>query len=362
MGNFLLYLVAFFFVLGVLDYAAGDKLGLGKVLREGICNMGSLAISMVGIISLTPILVKILNLIAVPFFKKIGIEASILTSSFIAVDMGGYNMALELSSTDSMAIFSGIVIASLLGCTISFTMPLAMGMVKKDSQDELAKGMLCGIITIPIGLLVSGFLLKIDVNTLLFNIMPVIIISIILALGINYKPNICLKIFNVLGKVITLISLIGLAFQGINSIVGITILEDMTSLNESLYIVGKIGLFLGGSCVMLEVIKISLSKQLSYIENKYKIRGSTIAMLIASLASAIIVFSDFEDLDKNGKIICSSFSVSGAYVFGGQLGYVVSVEPNVINIYILVKIISGVAAILLAYIIFIKRGDKKYER
>lgn len=362
MGNFLLYVVAFFFIVGVMDYAVGDKFGLGKVFRNGICNMGPLAISMVGIISLTPMLVKILNAIMVPIFNKIGIEASIITSSFIAVDMGGHNMALELSSTSSMAVFSGILIASILGCTISFTMPLAMGMVKKDSQDELAKGILCGIITIPFGLLVGGFLLNIDGSTLLINIMPVLIISIILVLGVKYKPYICLRIFNALGKVITLISLLGLAFQGINSIAGITILKDMTSLNECLYIVGKIGLFLGGSCVMLEGIKLSLRRLLTYLEDKYKINRNTIAMLIASLASAIIVFSDFEDLDKDGKIICSAFSVSGAYVFGGQLGYVVSVEPNVINIYILVKIISGILAILLAYIVFIKRGDKKYER
>ncbi|MBE6050911.1 MAG: ethanolamine utilization protein EutH [Clostridium sp.] len=362
MGNFLLYLVAFFFLIGSLDYAVGNKFGLGKTLKEGICNMGPLAISMVGVISLTPILAKMINLTFVPFVKKIGIEASILTSSFIAVDMGGYDMALELSSMYPITVFSGIVIASILGCTISFTMPLAMGMVKQSSKEELAKGMLCGIITVPIGLLLGGFLLNIGINTLLLNITPVLIISIILVLGIKYKPNVCLKLFSALGKLITLVSLIGLALQGISSISGVIILEEMTPLNDCLNIVGKIGLFLGGSCVMLEVIKLLLSKPLSYIEKHFNINSNTIAMLIASLASAIIVFSDFEDLNKDGKIICSAFSVSGAYVFGGQLGYVASVEPSIIDVYIVVKIISGLSAILLAYIIFIKRGDKEYER
>ena len=344
MGNILLVLVALFFIIGVFDYAIGNKLVLGKVLRDGIYNMGPLAISMIGILSLTPILVKILNVSLVPLVKKIGIEPSILTSSFIAVDMGGYNMALDLSSTREIAIFSGIVVSSILGCTISFTMPLAMGMIKNESKEALAKGMVCGVITIPLGLYIAGILLKLNTKILIINLMPIIIISLILSFGITYKPHICLKLFKALGSMITVISLIGLALQGVNSIAGI-----------------KIGLFLGGSCVMLEVMKKILKKPLSYIEKKFKISKGTMAMLIASLASSIIVFADFEDLDEEGKVICSAFSVSGAYVFGGQLGYVVSVEPSIMTIYIIAKIVSGVAAIILAYIIIKSRGEKVYE-
>lgn len=361
MGNILLVLVALFFIIGVFDYAIGNKLALGKVLRDGIYNMGPLAISMIGILSLTPILVKILNVSLVPLVKKIGIEPSILTSSFIAVDMGGYNMALDLSSTREIAIFSGIVVSSILGCTISFTMPLAMGMIKNESKEALAKGMVCGVITIPLGLYIAGILLKLNTKILIINLMPIIIISLILSFGITYKPHICLKLFKALGSMITVISLIGLALQGVNSIAGINIVEDMMSLDECLSIVGKIGLFLGGSCVMLEVMKKILKKPLSYIEKKFKISKGTMAMLIASLASSIIVFADFEDLDEEGKVICSAFSVSGAYVFGGQLGYVVSVEPSIMTIYIIAKIVSGVAAIILAYIIIKSRGEKVYE-
>lgn len=190
MGNILLVLVALFFIIGVFDYAIGNKLALGKVLRDGIYNMGPLAISMIGILSLTPILVKILNVSLVPLVKKIGIEPSILTSSFIAVDMGGYNMALDLSSTREIAIFSGIVVSSILGCTISFTMPLAMGMIKNESKEALAKGMVCGVITIPLGLYIAGILLKLNTKILIINLMPIIIISLILSFGITYKPNI----------------------------------------------------------------------------------------------------------------------------------------------------------------------------
>ena len=48
------------------------------------------------------------------------------------------------------------------------------------------------------------------------------------------------------------------------------------------------------------------------------------------------------------KIICSAFSVGGAYVFGGQLAYVVTEAKEVVFIYIIVKLISGLLAIVLA--------------
>ena len=54
-------------------------------------------------------------------------------------------------------------------------------------------------------------------------------------------------------------------------------------------------------------------------------------------------------------------TLSLIHIFGGQLGYVVSVEPSIMTIYIIAKLVSGVAAIILAYIIIKSRGEKVYE-
>ena len=52
----LIGIMALFALLGGLDRILGNRLGLGKEFEEGILAMGSLALAMVGIVSLAPVL------------------------------------------------------------------------------------------------------------------------------------------------------------------------------------------------------------------------------------------------------------------------------------------------------------------
>ncbi|MBD7912612.1 ethanolamine utilization protein EutH [Clostridium cibarium] len=360
MGNILLYIVTFFFVIGVVDYFFNNRFKYGQYFEDGIKTMGSLALSMIGILSITPLFVKGLQSAVVPILKNIGLDPSIFTSSLIAVDMGAYNMAVDISTTDKFVEFSGILMASILGCTLSFTIPFALGVIKKESMEALSKGIVCGVITIPIGLFCGGLLLRIDILTLIFNLTPIIILSVALSLGIMYKPSLCIKIFSIFEKIILLISIVGLALQGVYSISSYEILNDMMPLKDTILIVGKIAIFLGGAYVMLEFIQRALKKQLGFLEKRLNMSSKNITVLIGSLATAIIVFSNFEKLDYKGKIVCSAFSVSGAYVLGGQLGYVAGVEPDMINIYVFTKLISGILAI--AFAIFLLHREENIRK
>lgn len=357
MGNIVLYIVAVFFLIGAIDYIEGNRLKLGEVFANGIKTMGALGISMIGILSLIPFFSKILNEVLVPVARKVSLDASIFAGSLIAIDMGGFNLSKDLASSVEMGQFSGILMASILGCTISFTLPLSIGLVKKENLEILFKGILCGIITMPIGLLIGGFMLNVPIVSLVYNLIPVIIIAILLAIGIIFATSKIIFIFRCIGKGITFISVLGLIIQGIKSICGITLLDNLMPLSEVLTIVGKIAIFLGGAYVMLEVIKMSLSKFLEVLSKKLSININSITALIGSLASAIVIFADYDKLDDNGKIICTAFSVGGAYVFGGQMGYVSSVSPESLHIYIAVKLLCGIFAIIFA-MLFIKYENK----
>ena len=48
-----------FAALGALDRIFGSRFGLGKEFEEGILAMGSLALAMVGIVSLAPVLANL---------------------------------------------------------------------------------------------------------------------------------------------------------------------------------------------------------------------------------------------------------------------------------------------------------------
>ena len=187
MENIVLYIITLFFILGAIDYLLGNKFSIGEEFENGIKTMGPLAISMVGILSITPLLSSIIEIVISPIAKNFNIDPSIFSSSFIAIDMGGYNIASNIANSSEFVIFSGILMASILGCTLSFTLPLALGLLKEKYMDSLTKGFLCGIITVPIGLFIGGLALKIDLKSLFINLFPIILLSIILSIGIMDK-------------------------------------------------------------------------------------------------------------------------------------------------------------------------------
>ena len=359
MGNIVLYIIALFFLIGAIDYIEGNRLEVGKSFEEGIKTMGPLAISMVGILSLTPVFSELLSKFLVPMARRISLDASIFAGSLIAIDMGGFNLSKDLASSIEVGNLSGILMASILGCTISFTLPLAIGLVKKENLEFLFKGILCGIITLPIGIFVGGIMLRVSFKELIYNLIPVILIALVLVLGIVFMTSKIIFIFQCIGKGINFLSILGLVIQGVKSICGITLLDNLMPLEEVLTIVGKIAIFLGGAYVMLEIIKKCLKRFLEKLSDKSNMNISSIAALIGSLASAIVVFTNYDELDDKGKVICAAFSVGGAYVFGGQMGYVSSVAPEILIIYITVKLLCGILAIIFAIIFLNYENNSK---
>ena len=62
----LIAVMAIFAVLGAADRILGNHLGLGPEFENGILAMGSLALAMVGIVSLAPVLASWLRPVVVP--------------------------------------------------------------------------------------------------------------------------------------------------------------------------------------------------------------------------------------------------------------------------------------------------------
>jgi ethanolamine transporter len=48
------------------------------------------------------------------------------------------------------------MIGAMLGATIVFTIPVALGIIRPEDRPFLAKGVLAGIVTIPVGSFVGG--------------------------------------------------------------------------------------------------------------------------------------------------------------------------------------------------------------
>ncbi len=181
MEKLVLGIIGIFFVISGFDYINNNKLGLGDKFKEGMISMGSIAISMVGIYSLSPLIGEGIGFLLTPISNFIGIDSSIFPSMFLAVDMGALGIAESLSSDIHMYWISGVIIASTLGATISFSIPLALGIIDEKYLEDLTTGLLYGIMTLPIAPIVAGLFLGVDIKLLLFNILPLIIFAILLA-------------------------------------------------------------------------------------------------------------------------------------------------------------------------------------
>lgn len=357
MDKLVVYLIGTFFVIGGIDYILGSPLKIGIKFEEGIKTMGALGIGMIGIYSLAPILSNFLSTIIIPISRVFHLDPSIFSAAFLAVDMGGYQIATELALTKEMGMFSGIIIASTLGATISFSIPVALGMISKEDEKYFSKGVMIGIITIPIGCFAAGLWQKINFNTLVWNLLPIFIFAIALGIGLVKFHNALMKGFNIFGKLIMALSVVGLLLQGIEAIFQLKIVFGLAPLSESTYIVGKIAFVLAGAYPMLEVINRIFKNSLEKIGEKFGINEVAVAGILGNLASNLLIFGTYKEMDPKGKVICTAFAVSGAFVFGGQFGFVSGIAPEMLGAFIISKLTAGIISIILATKLY-EREDK----
>lgn len=89
-NEIIIYIMVVFAVLGALDRMIGNRFGLGEKFEEGIMAIGVLSISMIGMISLAPVLAKVLEPVVVPVFQFFGADPSMFVGAILANDMGGH--------------------------------------------------------------------------------------------------------------------------------------------------------------------------------------------------------------------------------------------------------------------------------
>ena len=148
-NEIIIYIMVLFMVIGGIDKCIGNKFGYGEKFEEGIMAMGSLAVAMVGIISLAPVLGKWLTPIVGPIYSALGADPSMFATTLLANDMGGAPLALSMAKDPQSGLFAAFILGSMMGPTIVFTIPVALGIIEKEDKPFLAKGILSGITTIP---------------------------------------------------------------------------------------------------------------------------------------------------------------------------------------------------------------------
>ncbi len=352
--NALTIVILVFSILGTGDYLFGSKLGLGKEFEKGFKLFGSMALSMIGMIVIAPWIADVLSPVFEWVYKVFKIDPSIIPSSLFANDMGGAPLSVQVAKNEAIGNFNGLVVSAMMGATISFTIPLAMGMVDKEHHRQLAFGLLSGVVTIPIGCFVAGLICKLPISDLLLNLLPLTILAIIIAIGLLFAPNVCVKVFKGFGFFIKALVLVGLMLGIVNFLAGEEWIKGMGTIEEGAMICMNASIVMTGMFPLLYLVSKLLSKPLKKLGNKLQMNEMSMTGVISSLATSITTFGVMNDMDKKGIMLNSAFAVSGAFTFAGHLAFTMAFNGDYLLPVIVGKLVAGALALVLAYFLYAK--------
>ncbi len=350
-NEIIVYLMVVFMALGAIDRIIGNKFGLGEKFEEGIIAMGSLALAMIGIICLAPVLANLLRPVVVPLYQFLGADPAMFAGTILANDMGGAPLAKELALTEQAGQFGGLIVGSMLGPTIVFTIPVGLGIIRAEDRRYLATGVLAGVITIPIGSFVGGLVAGFSVGMVVRNLIPIVIFAVLIALGLWRIPNGMVKGFQVFGRIIVIIITIGLAAAIIQKLTPLMLIPGMNPIEDGVLIVGDIAVVLAGAFPLVYVITKVFKKPLMKLGHVLGMNDVSAAGMVATLANNIPMFQMMHDMDRRGKVLNVAFAVSAAFVFGDHLGFTAGFDATMIFPMIVGKLISGITAVAVAMLI-----------
>lgn len=347
-NEIIVYIMVVFAVLGALDRIIGNRFGLGEKFEEGIMAIGALSISMVGIIALAPVIADILEPVIVPVFGWLGADPAMFAGSILANDMGGAPLAQALAQDADAGNFGGLIVGAMLGPTIVFTIPVALGIIDKEDRKYLATGVLAGVITIPIGSFVGGLAAGYSVGMVLRNLIPIILFALLIALGLWKFERAMIRGFTIFGKFVVAVITLGLAVGIVEQLTGIVLIPGMNPISEGFTVVADIAIVLAGAFPLVYVITKLFRKPLLSLGRLLGMNDVAAAGLVASLANSIPMFGMMKEMDDRGKVLNVAFAVSAAFVFGDHLGFTAGFQPDMIFPMIVGKLTGGITAVLLA--------------
>ncbi|MGI8314764.1 ethanolamine utilization protein EutH [Halobacillus mangrovi] len=358
LNDAILILMCGFMVLGALDYyVLNHRLSLGWRFYEAFSMMGPLALSMVGIISLAPVLSKWVAPVIAPVYNSFGADPSMFASMILAIDMGAYPLANSLAQTEEAAIFSWAFLGTMMGPTLVFTIPVALTVIQKGDRRLFAQGILIGLMTIPVGCLVGGFIAGFEWIWMMKNLLPTILVSALIALGLWLFTNATIQIFSYFGKAVELLIITGLAAIIIETLTDFTVIPGMAPLSEGVTIVGRITVTLAGAYPLVGFINQRGEKYFAKWSNKIGVNGTAMTGLIASIAHHLPMLATMKDMDDRGKVVNAAFAVSGAFLVGSHFAFVAGVEKDMILPVLIGKLTAGLLAIGLA-LVFTKESKQ----
>ena len=350
--NAITVVVLVFFLISAVDYLIGGRMGLSKEFEKGFSLFAPMALSMIGMLVLAPAIGVWLTPVFDGFYRLLHIDPSIIPASLFANDMGGMSLALAINKNASIGGFNAFVVSSMMGCVISFTIPFALGLVRREQHKELFFGLLCGIATVPIGCFVAGLMCGLGPVELLLDLLPLLVLALILGVALLLVPNVCIKCFSVFGVLIRIVAIVGFACAVITFLTKKTLNPHFDTFENAAFICVNACVTLSGMLPAMALLARVLNKPLELLGKKLGINGVSALAFLASLVTNASTFGIMDKMDKRGTVLNSAFAVSASFALGSHLAFTMAYDASYVAPVIVGKVVSGLCAVLLALLIY----------
>ena len=345
--NGLIALLLAFAALGAADKLLGGRLGVAEEFDRGLAAMGGLCCSMSGIycaaVTVLPGMAQALGALGLPF------DPSLPAGMLLAVDMGGWAAADALAAGPALAVYSGLLVASTLGCLVSFSLPVALGSLPGREVPGYMQGVLWGVISLPAGLAAGGLAAGLSPGALAANLWPVAALCAVLAACLRLCPRVCVGALHVLGEAVRWLGILlfcamvlgvfwpGAAFVPPEVVSeALVIVLRITAVVCGSQVAGRIAMARGGRWIAAAARRLGT--------NEYGVLG-----LMVSAVSSVSMLPLYGRMDVRGKVLNAAFTVAGSFVLGGQLAFVTSVAGGrAVAAYFVCKLLAGALAAALA--------------
>lgn len=351
-SQIIINIMVVFMVLGAVDRIIGNKFGLGAQFEEGFKAMGPLALSIVGMTSLAPLLGGILKPTLGWVFSLLGADPAMCSTIFISMDTGGYQLAHSMTNNPEIANLAGIFLGCVMGPTIVVGIPVPLNLIPKEDMPYFALGTLSGVVVIPFSYLIGGLLAGYNPTLVVMNLLPVLIIAVLIAVGLTVIPRQMVKWFSVFARFMVVLITAALAVAIFNELTGIVIVPGMAPLADSFRIVGAIAIVLAGAYPMVTVLTKGLKKPLTNFGKLLGISDIAVAGLIVALANSIPVYGMIKDMDKKGKVLCFAFTICAGCAVGSHLGFVTNMQPGLVMPMVVAKVAGGLMDAVVAGLLY----------
>jgi ethanolamine transporter len=392
LGTGVIYVIMAFVVLGALAAIRDDKSGMGKEFLEGLHSIGLIFIPVAGIMASIPYLSRFISAVFGPVFEAVGADPAVAATTFIAVDMGGYQLAEAVAATREAWIIATVV-GYMAGATIVFSIPVGLAMLAKRDHKYMALGIMSGILTVPVGVFITGAVialsntrvrgvisadapatveLALTLGDLFVNLIPLLIICVLIAAGLRFLPDLMISGFMGFGRIMDIGIKLVLAFSIVEYFTGAFstvfgawgfdgIIADEADQFRALEIAGYIGIMLAGAFPMVYALRTWLAAPLEKVGQRLGLSVSGSAGFLASIANILAMYHLVKTMPPKDKVLNIAFAVCAAFLFGDHLAFTANFQPTLIAPITLGKLSGGLLAVALAYWIAVPKA-RELER